>query len=100
MLDLRPGNVPGLLSGAALRKIYGENEGALEFLSQAYRETPPFQTEDVAWILIRMADLQLMAGKVDLADHALSQASTVFPGYYLALEGLARVRSAQGRRAE
>ena len=100
MLDLRPGNVPGLLCGAALRKIYGENEGALEFLSQAYRETPPFQTEDVAWILSRMADLQLMAGKVDLAAQALDQSLTVFPGYYLALEGLARVRSAQGQHAK
>ncbi len=100
MLNLRPGNVPGLLCGAALRKVYGDIEGALEFLSQAYQETPPFETEGVAWISTRMAELQLMAGKVDLAEKLLGQALNVFPGSYLALEGLARVRTAQHKYAE
>jgi tetratricopeptide (TPR) repeat protein len=100
MLDLRPGNVPGLLCGAALRKVYGDIDGALEFLSQAYQETPPFETEEVAWILTHMADLQLIAGKPDLAEKLLRQALTVFPGYYLALEDSGRVRAAQHRYAE
>jgi tetratricopeptide (TPR) repeat protein len=100
MLNLRPGNVPGLLCGAALRKVYGDIDGALEFLSQAYQETPPFETEEVARILTHMADLQLIAGKPDLAEKLLGQALTVLPGYYLALEDSARVRAAQHRYAE
>jgi tetratricopeptide (TPR) repeat protein len=100
MLDLRPGNVPGLLCGATLREVYGDIEGALEFLNQAYQETPPFETEEVAWILTHMAHLQLMAGKPDLAEKLLGQALTVFPGYNLALEGSAGVRTAQHKYAE
>ncbi len=95
MLDLRPGNIPGLLRGASLRTVYGDIEGALDFLSQALQETPPYEVEDVARILTQSAELQLMGGKPDLAEKSLQQALRSFSGYYYALESLARVRSAQ-----
>jgi tetratricopeptide (TPR) repeat protein len=91
MLDLRPGNVPGLIEGAALRKLYGDVGGALDFLKQAYQQTPPNEAEDAAWLLTEMADLERMAGKTDDADKLLREALGVFPGYYRALEGRARV---------
>ncbi len=95
MLDLRPGNIPGLLRGANLRTVYGDIEGALDFLSQALQETPPYEVEDVARILTQSAELQLRGGKPDLAEKSLQQALQSFPGYYYALESLARVQIAQ-----
>src|SRR5271163_1634815 len=62
MLDIRPGNVPGLLRGAALRRLYGDAPGATDFFSQAYQQMAPTQTEDKAWTLTQMADLQLSMG--------------------------------------
>jgi tetratricopeptide (TPR) repeat protein len=93
MLDLRPGNTPGLIRGARLRTLYGDFEGARDFLKQAYLQTPPNEVEDLAWYLSQTADLQLASGKLDDAEQALKQALELFPGYYLALEGMARVRT-------
>lgn len=100
MLDLRPGNVPGLLCGARLRKLYGDVEGALDFLSQAYQELPPTEVADVARLLTQMGDLQLSRGEVEIADRLLGQALASFPGYYLATETRARVRTAQRKYGE
>ena len=100
MLDLRPGNIPGLLRGASLRTVYGDIEGALDFLSQALQETPPYEVEDVARILTQSAELQLMGGKPHLAEKSLQQALQSFPGYHYTLETMARVRIAQHKYAD
>ncbi len=95
MLDLRPGNVPGLLRGARLRGLYGDVDGAMEFFSQAYQQTPPTQTEDLAWILTQMADLKLSSGNIDAAEKLLHSALEAFPDYYLAMDSLSRLQSAK-----
>jgi len=100
MLDLRPGNVPGLTRGAYLRELYGDVDGAIEFMQQAYDRTPPTETEDRAWILTQIAHLQLSAGRVDAAEKTLGRALALFPGYHYALAGLAKARTAQGRHGE
>ena len=100
MLDIRPGNVPGLLRGAALRRLYGDADGAMDFFSQAYQQMPPTQTEDMAWTLTRMADLQLSTGHIDAAENLLHSALQKFPGYYLAVENLARVQTARQQYSE
>ena len=95
MLDMRPGNVPGLLRGARLRRLFGDAEGAMDFYNQAYQQTPPTQTEDQAWILTQMAELQGSVGNVDGAEKLLRSALDKFPNYYLAVESLAQL--ADGR---
>jgi len=100
MLDLRPGNVPGLLRGAALRRLYGDARGASDFFSEAYQQMGPTQTEELAWTLTEMADLQLSMGDVDGAERLLHSAQQQFPGYYAALEDLARVQTARKRFPE
>ena len=45
MLDLRRYNVPGLLEGAQLRIVYGDLDGALEFLNFAYQELPSTRSD-------------------------------------------------------
>jgi tetratricopeptide (TPR) repeat protein len=95
MLDLRPGNVPGLLRGAALRRVYGDSHGAVDFLNQAHQQMAPTQTEEIAWVLTEMADLQLSTGDVGGAEKLAHSALQQFPGYYRALEEMARVQTAQ-----
>jgi tetratricopeptide (TPR) repeat protein len=100
MLDLRPGNTLGLLRGADLRAVYGDLHGALDFYNQGVQETPPHEVEQMAWILTHMADLELGRGQADSAERLLDQVLKAFPGYYLGLEALARLRTTQGKYAE
>ena len=96
MLDLRPGNVPGLLRAATLRRIFGDNEGSLDLYSQAYQQIPPTQSEEIAWTLTQMADLQFSAGHAKEAEDLAHSALTKFPGYYPVLETSARIEAGRG----
>jgi len=97
MLNLRPGNLPGLTRAAYLRELYGDIDGSVELMNMAYQSTPPSEVEDGAWILTQMAHLQLMAGKPEEAEKLLNQALLQFPGYHYALQNLAKVRITQKR---
>jgi tetratricopeptide (TPR) repeat protein len=100
MLDLKPGNTPGLTRAAYLRELFGDVDGSLELMSMAYDSTPPNEVEDEAWILTQMAHLKLMEGKTDEAETLCQRALTAFPGYHYALANLAKVRIQQKRYAD
>lgn len=100
MLNLRPGNIPGLLRGAALREDWGDLEGAAELLDSALEQTPAFETEQTAQILTSLARLNRVSGKLEVADALLKRALTTFPDYYASMEELSRVRLAQHRESE
>src|SRR5262249_9224621 len=100
MLDMRPGNVPGLTRAAYLRELFGDIEGAIELMNAAYQRTPPNEVEDRAWILTQIAHLELTTGHLESAEKLLRQALMVFPGYHYALGNLAKVRGEEGRHAE
>ncbi len=51
MLRLRAGNAAGLTHGAYLRDIYGDLDGAIDFLKMAYAATPQTELENRARIL-------------------------------------------------
>jgi tetratricopeptide (TPR) repeat protein len=97
MLDLRPGNLPGLTRAAYLRELFGDLDGSVELMNMAYQSTPPSEAEDRAWILSQIGHLQLMSGKITDADFTLQQALALFPGYHYALGNLAKVRIEQKR---
>jgi tetratricopeptide (TPR) repeat protein len=97
MLNLRPGNLPGMTRAAYLRELFGDVEGAYELMDMAYQATPPTETEDRAWILSQMGHLRFVTGKTDEADNILQQALIIFPGYHYALGNLAKVRITQRR---
>ncbi|HET6178439.1 MAG TPA: tetratricopeptide repeat protein [Candidatus Sulfotelmatobacter sp.] len=97
MLNLRPGNLPGMTRAAYLRELFGDVDGAYELMDMAYQSTVPTETEDRAWILAQMGHLRFIAGRTDDAENILQQALTIFPGYHYALGNLARVRIAQKR---
>src|SRR5229473_194038 len=97
MLDLRPGNLPGLTRAAYLRELFGDLDGSVELMNMAYQSTPPGEAEDRAWILSQIGHLQLMSGKLTGADNTLQQALALFPAYHYALGNLAKVRIEQKR---
>src|SRR5579863_1610355 len=100
MLDLKPGNTPGLTRAAYLRELIGDIEGSLELMNMAYQSTPPGELEDGAWIVTQMAHLNLAIGKIDEAEKLSQQALVMFPGYHYALGNLAKVRIQQKRYDE
>ncbi len=100
MLDLRPGNVPGLTRAAHLRELFGDLEGAAELMASAFHQTAPGEVEDRAWILTQIAHLELARGKTEPAEKLLQQAVDLFPDYHYTLAMLAKVRAAQGRNDE
>src|SRR5436190_2411608 len=100
MLNLRPGNLPGMTRAAYLRELFGDVDGSIELMNMAYQSTPPSEAEDRAWILSQIGHLQLTSGKLSDAETTLQQALATFPGYHYALANLAKVRIEQKRYAE
>ena len=100
VIDLRPGNTLGFERAAALRVLFGDILGAVDFLDEAERRTSPNDADEHAWLLTQKAALQLSAGYDREAEALLQQAFQYFPDSQLATEVLARVRVAQGKPAE
>ena len=100
MLDLRPGNVPGLTRAGYLRELHGNLPGAIELMQMAYDSTATAETEDRAWLLTQMAHLNFVAGDLAKAEQYSQGALDIFPDYHYALGALAQVRMAQKRYEE
>lgn len=100
MLDLRPGNIPGLTRAAYLRELFGDIEGAIELMRSAVNRMPFQETEDRAWVMTQIGHLELVRKNHDAAEQALMQALALFPDYHYALGGLADVRTAQRRHRD
>ena len=100
MLDLRPGNVPGLTRAAYLRELFGDHEGAVELMDTAYRRTAHAEFEDRAWILTQIAHLSLLTCRTGPAEALLTEALKLFPDYHYALAQMAELRAVQGRLQE
>src|SRR5207248_10055894 len=86
--------------GAAVRTVFGDANGAIEWYTSAFKLTSPGEAEERAWLLTHIARLRLQTGKVELADQHLNQALCIFPDYYFTLEALADTKSAQGKYGE
>lgn len=97
MLNLRPGNIPGVTRTAYLRELFGDVDGAYEAMNMAYDATVPTESEDRAWILSQMGHLRFVQGRTSDAENILQQALQIFPGYHYALGNLAKVRITQKR---
>lgn len=97
MLDLRPGNVSGLVRAAYLRELHGNLNGSLELMQMAYDSESLSETEDRAWLLTQMAHLELAGGNLQKAESYADSALAAFPDYHYALAAMAQVRIAQHR---
>jgi tetratricopeptide (TPR) repeat protein len=96
MLDLRPGNTPGLTRAAYLRELYKDFDGALQLMQQAFNRTRAEDKGDRAWILTHIG--RLLGKKHDYAnaEMALRAALNTIPNYHYALGNLAEIRKEQG----
>ncbi len=93
MLNLRPPTAVSLMPAARLRELFGDLEGALEFLNTALRMTGSRDTLERAQILVQIARLSFAAGKRDAAEKILRQTLVSMPDYHPARAALARVLS-------
>jgi tetratricopeptide (TPR) repeat protein len=100
MLNLRPGNSPGVTRAAYLRELFGDVDGALELMNMALQSTQPAEVEDAAWITTQMAHLNLSVGRIEEAEKLMEQALSMFPDYHYALGNLAKVRIEQKKYDE
>ncbi len=92
MLNMLPNNIPGLMIGAKLRRVFGDPQGATEFLNLAYTETSPTEVEDLAWIANQIAEIDIDTGNAGAAVAVLEQAEQTFPQYPYTERNLARAR--------
>ena len=101
MLDMRPGNVPGLTRAAYLRELFGDLEGARELMQMAPRaDAARARARTGPGSSRRSATSTCSRARPPGPSASLDEALRLFPGYHYALGGLARVRTAQGRHAE
>jgi tetratricopeptide (TPR) repeat protein len=100
MMNMRPNNTPALLVGARLRMLYGDAQGAIEFLDRAYSQTSPTEVGDLAWIANQIASIQIESGQTEAAEKTLEGAERIFPHFHGTIENLARVRMAQNRASD
>ncbi|HYP06265.1 MAG TPA: hypothetical protein VER03_08505, partial [Bryobacteraceae bacterium] len=95
MLDLRPGNAPGLTRAAYLRELYNDYDGALQLMQQSLQRTRREDTGDRAWILTHIGRLLVRKHDYANAEIALNAALQIIPEYHYALANLAEMRREQ-----
>ena len=95
MLDLRPGNAPGLTRAAYLRELYKDFDGALQLMQQSFNRTRPEDKGDRAWILTHIGRLLGRKHEYANAELALKTALDLYPNYHYALANLAEIRKEQ-----
>lgn len=100
VLDLRPGSALGFEKAAQLRVLFGDTEGALQFLDEANRRTSQNDADQKAWLLIQKARLILSTGNPKVAADVLTEALRLFPDSQLAAAEMANVDLAQGKYSE
>jgi tetratricopeptide (TPR) repeat protein len=99
MLDRRPG-LPSYARAAFLRSLHGDRTGAIALLELAADAADPKDPEALAWVLVHLGGERFAGGELPAAASADERALAVLPEYHLALAGLARVRTAEGRLSE
>jgi tetratricopeptide (TPR) repeat protein len=100
MLNMKPGNIPGLTRAAYQRELHGDIPGAIELMLRAHDSTPFQELEDRAWILTQIGHLYLLENDLKNAELYSAGALNLFKGYHYAQGTLAQVRMAQKRYDE
>jgi len=85
-----------------LRFIDGDTRGAISLMQSAVRTATEdhLPAENIAWSLYQLGEEFFQAGDLVRAEKAQRQALAVYPTFYRALAGLAKVRAAEGKLPE
>lgn len=78
---------------ARLAELKGDNQKALELLTQAVAQSPD---RDAAWYRTRLGELHFRSGDLNNAEAQYEAARQLRPNSFLVLEHLAELRAAQG----
>ncbi len=100
ILDLRRGSALGFEKAAGLRELFGDLEGAIEFLHETDLRTSQNDADQRAWLLTQNARLQLAAGNTKRAGELLDEAQKLYPDSQLVIATRAKLRMAQGDYSE
>jgi tetratricopeptide (TPR) repeat protein len=81
-----------------LRFIAGDTQGAIQLMLSAVQTANEthMPDENIAWSDYQLGEEYFQTGEITRAEEAFLAALRQYPGYYRALAGLAKVRSAQG----
>ena len=98
-LNNRGGTPPVLARLAALAELQGKPKEALQLMRRAAGDAlrAGGTRESVAWYLLRVGDMYFNTGEITEAGNYYEASLRVFDNYHLALAGLGRVRSGQGK---
>jgi tetratricopeptide (TPR) repeat protein len=85
-----------------LRFIAGDTQGAIQRMNGALEiaNVLHLPAENIAWGDYQLGEEYFQAGDMKLAEKAYREALRLYPGYYRALAGLAKTRSAEGNLRE
>ncbi|MEM7244759.1 MAG: tetratricopeptide repeat protein [Acidobacteriota bacterium] len=97
MLDLRPWAVSSLLHGARLRAVFGDLDGALEFLAEADRRCSPHDGAARAPVFTRAGLVHWRRGDLEAAEEALDAALQLRPDDPEATRWKARLKTTPTR---
>ncbi len=100
MLDLRPQHFAALMRGARLRQLFGDLDGAVQFLNDAWPSIDPQRSDARAQTLTHLAELLHQKGSSGEAEKLLRRALELFPDFHPALCSLATLSLAQDRDDE
>jgi tetratricopeptide (TPR) repeat protein len=96
MITLRPG-LGSYARVSYARELLGDTDGALEAMRLALGPAAGL-AEPTAWVRVQIAKLHWGRGETRAAGREYRLALRALPGYVYALDGLARVEAAHGRR--
>lgn len=94
MVDLRP-DLQSYTRISYLRELYGDVDGAIEAMATAASTAAP-TTEDWRWTMTHLGHLYFNSGDLVQAAAIYEQVLAMRNDYPFALEGMARIRAAQG----
>ena len=95
MGQLKPGP-PAYARVAYALELKGDLAGALEYMQRAADGTTPNDEEAQAWHYSQIGLIHLQRGRLGDAKREFERAATTFPGHPIAVDGLARIRIAEG----
>jgi tetratricopeptide (TPR) repeat protein len=93
MVDLRP-DAASYSRISYLRQLHGDVQGAVDAMRLAVESANPQNPESVAWSLVQLGDILMLAGKKMEAEREFDRALFRFPNYHAALAAKGRARMA------
>ena len=98
MVALKP-NAASYARVSYARELQGDLPGALNLMKMAAEATSAQDPESLAWHHAQLGHLYLEMGRLADARQEYAHADYAFPGHPFAMDGLARVKAAEGDEA-